>query len=285
MLGSNRRTGGIVSTSSTTPLTSASLEWQLHEGQFLLPYTATTPTASTQSEWQLQQGQYALPRFPASSCSQPGPNQLSQLQNSPPQLQNQHEPNIFPSATPLTHSSAVQQVTLQSNELIPSRSSFAACPEQLYRLPGVEEQVFASPALAQRAMNLYAREHVYAVVYKGTSYDKLGKRLIRYGCDRHGVSRGGGLQCWRVRPNTMTRKCGCPMEVYLIRKKDGVGNEIWELQHRGRALLHNHLPSSHAGSHPIHRRASRTEAVQLAIAVDSETGTSARQACYLSIPI
>ncbi|GMF49323.1 unnamed protein product [Phytophthora fragariaefolia] len=37
------------------------------------------------------------------------------------------------------------------------------------------------------------------------------------------------------------------------------------------------LPSARAGSHPIYHRASRTDAVQLAIAVDSETGTSARQ--------
>ncbi|KAE8996750.1 hypothetical protein PR001_g19771 [Phytophthora rubi] len=150
---------------------------------------------------------------------------------------------------------------------------------QLWHMPCLVERMFRTPVEAQRALNAFARPHGYDIVYKGTSYDKRHqKRLIRYGCDRHGVPRS---QREHFNPpkrtNVSSRKCGCPMEVYLVRTTGNHGDIGWLLQHRGRAGQHNHPPSSHAASHPMHRRASHTEAARLAVAVDGETGATARQ--------
>jgi hypothetical protein len=63
------------------------------------------------------------------------------------------------------------------------------------------------------------------------------------------------------------------MEVYVVRKRREL-ETVWEVQHRG-ATDHNHPPSSYPASHPVIRRASRTDSVRLAIKTDSETDTSA----------
>jgi hypothetical protein len=155
--------------------------------------------------------------------------------------------------------------------------------EHVWSMPCLEEQAFREPVETQRAINIFAPPHGYAIVYKGTSYDKRHtKRLIRYGCDRQGVSRGQREPMGSSsRPNARSRKCGCPMEVYFVRQVDEYGNTDWGLQHRGRALSHNYPPSSHPASHmashPILRRAARTHEVRQLIAVDGETGTTARQ--------
>lgn len=78
--------------------------------------------------------------------------------------------------------------------------------KKLWSLPCLAQQVFPSLALAQKVLNNSARQRGYVIVYKGARYNKHHqKRLIRYGCDNHGFSRGLREQIGlRAYPNAST---------------------------------------------------------------------------------
>lgn len=68
------------------------------------------------------------------------------------------------------------------------------------------------------------------------------------------------------------------MELNIVRRGDVIsGSATWRIEHRDRALLHNHAPSTHPAAHPVHRRAARTDAVREAITADAEIGAHAAQ--------
>jgi hypothetical protein len=143
----------------------------------------------------------------------------------------------------------------------------------------IPEQEFATPEDAHRAMNKYASGRGYAMVYKSTSYDHAkSRRVVQYGCDRHGKRREhNNPSSVHRRPNVRSRRCGCPISVFVVRKQLGAGDTVWEPQHRGRATSHNHPPSTSVASYPILRRLSRSASVRGAIKVDGETRTTASQ--------
>jgi len=141
------------------------------------------------------------------------------------------------------------------------------------------ESSFKTPEEARVAANSFALPHGYALVHKSTLFDKKKRRRrIVLGCDRHGSRREYISTTRKKRPNAATRKCGCSMELNIVRiGEPETSSERWKLEHRTRSIVHNHPPSSNPSAHPVHRRASRTMLVRTTIATDANTGTRVAQ--------
>lgn len=141
----------------------------------------------------------------------------------------------------------------------------------LWELPCHPVASFSSTEEAQKAANVFALSHGYALVVKHTYYDKhKERRRVVYGCDRHGQKRKPKpRRGTKRRPNSSTRRCGCPMVLDVVRVKS---DSSWVLEHRGMETTHNHPPTSQPSSHPIHRRADRDAATAEAIVTDAEIG-------------
>jgi len=149
--------------------------------------------------------------------------------------------------------------------------------ENVWELIAPPETTYASPREAQDSMNAFARSQGYSLVVKRTLLDKQkNPRRVIYACDRHGTRRVhvAPRPGSKRRPNATSRRCNCPMELSLVRVRSGTS---WVVEHRQKATVHNHAPSSSVSSHPIHRRADMTPEVRARIATDAETGVPASQ--------
>ncbi|OWZ21804.1 Cell cycle control protein [Phytophthora megakarya] len=162
----------------------------------------------------------------------------------------------------------------------PLLNSSTGEPRPAWMFPCYPEHFFESPGAARAAVNTFAARHGYAVVQKSCIYDKKKRiRRVVLGCDRHGTKRAYASTSSAARQRKKpSRRCGCPMEVHLMRilPSEG-GREQWQVQHRGTANEHNHPPSEGPSAHPILRRGSRTDAARQIIAADAAAGISVPQ--------
>lgn len=96
--------------------------------------------------------------------------------------------------------------------------------------------------------------------------------------DRHGSRRLRISTGVKSRLNTSSRRCGCPMQLHVVRILSTDGSpEMWQFEHRGTAYTHNHPPSAGPAAHSFLRRASRSAEDRRAIVTDWQTVARAAQ--------
>jgi hypothetical protein len=143
-----------------------------------------------------------------------------------------------------------------------------------WTLPCLAEGWFASPEAAKAAVNAFASRSGYAVVTKTTRYDKHKQaRRVVLACDRHGLHLPTTTNARRT---GSSRKCGCPMELNVVRAAVGTGDR-WQLQHRGTANEHSHPPSEGPETHPELRKASWNAQARQIVLEDARAGTPVKQ--------
>ncbi|EGZ20600.1 hypothetical protein PHYSODRAFT_298663 [Phytophthora sojae] len=118
-----------------------------------------------------------------------------------------------------------------------------------WEMPCLHAHSFDSPASTKRALNEYAQHHGYGLVTTSTYRDNETNAL-------YSATRRAQAQC-SVAELQLPNESLC-------------GARKWR-------LVHNHPPSNHAASHPVHRRNAMTSVLRVAIATDSDTGTRAAQ--------
>ncbi|GMF37210.1 unnamed protein product [Phytophthora fragariaefolia] len=151
-------------------------------------------------------------------------------------------------------------------------------PEE-WRIPCHPEAVINDEESAKQAVNLFARDHGYALVVKFVQRDGSGcRRRLVMAWDRHRSRRAYVSRSIKRRVNAASRRCNCPMELSIVRRVDpDTSVETWRVEYRESAIIHNHAPSIHPAAHPVHRRAARTQEVRSTIAADAELGVNAAQ--------
>ncbi|KAE9120952.1 hypothetical protein PF002_g20326 [Phytophthora fragariae] len=109
--------------------------------------------------------------------------------------------------------------------------------QETWELRCLPEGTFRSPQAVKQALNTFARAEGYGVVHKSTYKDKHDElRCVVYGCDRHGEKRTHHLHPQKDRRrNVASQKCGCRMEVSVVRVQGRDGEAVWALKHRERS--------------------------------------------------
>ncbi|OWY99306.1 hypothetical protein PHMEG_00029709 [Phytophthora megakarya] len=152
-------------------------------------------------------------------------------------------------------------------------------PQRSWILPCIPESFFNSAETAKAAVNAFAARHGYFVVTKSSLNDnnKKPRRLI-LACDRHG-SRQLYIRSSEVthHRNGKSRRCGCPMQMNVMRIRDAAGQEKWQIQHRGMANVHNHPPITDLATHPQLRRATWTDTSRRIMETDARAGVPTKE--------
>jgi hypothetical protein len=132
------------------------------------------------------------------------------------------------------------------------------------------EAIYLDPNTALTAVQLYAKQHGYALKTR----DSKASRVI-FACDRAGKynSKGKDLRMHdSKRRQSGSKKCGCLMKVKL--RLDSMSSQ-WIL--RVLEGAHNHGPSAAAIAHPAHRSTALTPDIRAQIAGFVRSGQSISQ--------
>ncbi|KAF0726869.1 hypothetical protein Ae201684P_010581 [Aphanomyces euteiches] len=149
-----------------------------------------------------------------------------------------------------------------------------------HQFPVHPEAIFDSPEEAQATINLFTRDHGYAVIRLRRVLDKNSNiRRVVLACDRHGVYKPSkSTPGTKKRNGKATKKCDCPMRMHLVREVSTSSSTCaWRIEYRGGESHHNHEPSMDPSSHTMHRRFDRTDEVIEAIVTDANTSITAAQ--------
>ncbi|KAL2020520.1 hypothetical protein VTK56DRAFT_8320 [Thermocarpiscus australiensis] len=125
------------------------------------------------------------------------------------------------------------------------------------------EGFFETRETLYQSINAYAKPRGYAFTTQRSIRDANGFSRVFFACDR---SRRPPSSPERDRQRkTTTRMTNCPFSVLAKESSEG-----WTLKHRPgvRFAIHNHEPSVHPSTHPIHRQLS-SDTPQLAALSDA----------------
>jgi hypothetical protein len=100
-----------------------------------------------------------------------------------------------------------------------------------------------------KAINAWAAPRGYAFINGRSTKEETGRHTITYLCDRRSKPPNALKERQR---KTTTRGTGCEFSVLA---KESLDKRTWTLRHRSdqRFSSHNHEPSQHPSSHPVHR--------------------------------
>jgi hypothetical protein len=118
---------------------------------------------------------------------------------------------------------------------------------------------YESRDVAFKKINEWAALKGYAFINGRSTKEKTGRRTVTYFCDRRSKPPNAFKERQR---KTTTRGTGCEFSVLA---KESLDKTTWTIRHRSdpRFSIHNHEPSQHPSSHPVHRSLSEQHMSQL----------------------
>ena len=106
-----------------------------------------------------------------------------------------------------------------------------------------------------KEISAWAKTRGYAFITGRSKKEKTGKLTITYSCDRCYAPASPSSKRQR---KTTTRGTLCP---FSILAKQSLDKTTWSIRHRldQKHSLHNHKPSLHLSTHPVHRKLSNKD--------------------------